>query len=265
MIEIFFGFTKNPFSKTVADKDIFMWKEFENLTGRLNYFINNDGIFLLTGSIGSGKTTALKLFSTQLNPNKYRVVYVCDTFNNKRDFYRSLLRSFDMIPPFHVDDARSMLKKHILECFFVKKIMPLIIFDEAQNMPGFIFEEIRLLSIYDYDSLNPVSFILSGHNLLKQRFANHENEALNQRVTLKYHISGMSLNETCSYITQRLTQAGSTSAIFNDSTFNKIHLASGGIPRLVNKICTSLLLSAVVNNKKIIDDLIFDQTTGEWE
>lgn len=265
MIETYFGFTKNPFSKTITDKDIFLWKDFDNLKSRFQFFLKEGGIFLLTGLIGSGKTTAIRSFSNTLNPNTHRMIYTNESFTNKRDFYRTLLRYFDITPKHYVDDSRYLLRKHLLEMSLVKKITPILVFDEAQDISGFIFEEIRLLSNFEYDSISPVSFILSGHNLLKQRINNRENEALNQRVSLKFHLTGMSLSETCAYINNRLTLAGSTGAIFSDSALNKIYEASGGIPRMINKICYSLLLSSVINGKKVVDELTFSQTTGEWE
>lgn len=265
MINTYFGFTKNPFSKAISEKDIFIFKDFENIKNRLQFFLKEGGFFLLTGMIGSGKTTALKMFASSLNPNTHRMIYINDTFTNKRDFYRTISRCLDLNAYHYIDDARYFLKKYILELFFVKKIMPIFVFDEAQNLSGFILEEIRLLSNHDYDSINPVSFIISGHNLLKQRINIHENEALNQRITMRFNISGMTLAETCSFINNKLSLAGSSSAIFTDSVLNKIYEASSGIPRMINKICYSLLLSAMANNKKIIDDLLFSQTSGEWD
>ena len=265
MINNYFGFTKDPFPKSVNNKDIFMWKDFENLKNRLLFFLKQGGIFLLSGLIGSGKTTALRTFASALNPNSHRLFYSNDSFANKRDFYRTILRGLDREPMHYVEDARYSLKKTLLDMYHVKRIIPIIVFDEAQNLPGFIFEEIRLLSNFDLDSYSPAHFIISGHNLLKQRISAHENEALNQRIFLHFHIQGMDLQGTCSYINHCLNLAGSTSAIFTDSILNKIHEVSCGIPRKINKICNALFLSAVVSGKKIIDEAVFSQSTGEWD
>jgi type II secretory pathway predicted ATPase ExeA len=265
MINNYFGFTKNPFSKHVNAKDIFKWNDFENVSDRLSYFLNDRGIFLLTGLIGSGKTTALRLFSQSINPNSYRIIYLNDTFDTKRDFYRTLLEKIDVKAPFISGDARNILRKQLLQMYFVKKISPIIIFDEAQNFNGFILEEIRLLSNFDFDSISPALIILSGHNALKQRLTLNENEALSQRITLRFHLTGMTLEETCSYLRNCLEKAGSTHAIFTDNVLNKIHETSNGVIRNINTICNNLLLSAITQNKKIVDDIIFDSSRGEWE
>ncbi|MBN1216411.1 MAG: Flp pilus assembly complex ATPase component TadA [Candidatus Lokiarchaeota archaeon] len=265
MINNYFGFTKNPFLKHVNTKDIFNWGEFENISNRLSYFLKDKGIFLLTGLIGSGKTTAIKTFSESINPNSHRIVYIHDSFDSKRDFYRTLLEKLDVNPPFIGGDARNMLRKHLLEMYYIKKISPIIVFDEAQNLNGYILEEIRLLSNFDFESIFPALFILSGHNLLKQRLALNENEALNQRITLRFHLTGMTLEETCSYMKHCLEKAGSSHAIFTDSVLNKIHESSNGVIRKINTICSNLLLSAMTKNKKIVDDLVFDTSRGEWE
>ena len=265
MINNYFGFTKNPFSKHINTKDIFNWNDFENVSSRLSYFLTDKGLFLLTGLIGSGKTTALKMFSQSINPNSHRIVYMNDSFDGKRDFYRTILEKLNVKPPFIGGDARNILRKQLLELYFIKKISPIIIFDEAQNLNGYILEEIRLLSNFDFDSISPVFIILSGHNLLKQRLALNENEALNQRIALRFHLTGMTLEETCSYMKHCLEKAGSSHAIFTDSVLNKIHETSTGVIRKINTICSNLLLSAMTKNKKIIDDLVFDSSRGEWE
>jgi type II secretory pathway predicted ATPase ExeA len=265
MINTYFGFTKDPFLKHINIKDIFKWSDFENVSSRLSYFLNDKGIFLLTGLIGSGKTTAIRAFSGSINPNSHRIIYINDSFDSKRDFYRTILEKLDIKPPFCSGDARNILRKHLLELYYIKKISPIIIFDEAQNLNGYILEEIRLLSNFDYDSISPVYIILSGHNLLKQRLSMNENEALTQRINLRFHLTGMKLDETCSYIKHCLEKAGSSSAIFTDTVLNKIYEISNGVIRKINLICNNLLLSAMTQNKKIVDDLIFDSSRGEWE
>jgi len=265
MINTYFGFTKNPFSKNINIKDIFKWNDFDNLTNRLDYFLKEKGIFLLTGLIGSGKTTTIRLFAQSINPNTHRIIYINECLDSKRDFYRTILEKMDVKPPYCAGDSRNQLRKYLLDMFYVKKVSPIIIFDEAQNLNAYILEEIRLLGNFDYDSVSPLSIILSGHNLLKQRLSLNENEALCQRITLRFHLIGMSLSESCNYIKYRLENAGSTHAIFADSVLNKIYEVTGGVIRKVNAVCMNLLISAMTKNQKIVDDNIFDSTRGEWE
>lgn len=264
MVNSYFGFTKNPFSRDVPAKEMLLWQNFENLKIRLDYFLKEGGIFLLTGPIGSGKTTALKYFASTINPNTHQVIYSASMFDSKKDFYRTILRMCGVTPSFYVGDCRNMLRKYFLDMQISKKTSPVIIIDEAQNAPGFLLEEIRLLSNFDYDSSSPVLFILSGHKLLQQRLSYHENEALRQRLTLKFQLNPFGLDETCSYIKHRLTNAGSTGAIFADSVLAKIHESSAGIPRMINKICSTLLLAGVVNEKKVIDENLFEGVKQEW-
>ena len=188
MINNYFGFTHKPFPKNISSKNMFIWKEFENLKLRLAYFLKERGLFLLTGLIGSGKTTALKHFSQSLDINAYSVIYLNFQFDSKRDFYRTILNHCNIVPSYLYGDSRNMLRKFFLEMHSVKRITPVLIFDEAQNLPGFILEEIRLLSNFDYDSVSPILIIFSGHRLLQQRMALNENEALKQRITIKYHL-----------------------------------------------------------------------------
>ncbi len=265
MFKEYFGFIQTPFSKDFSEKDAFQCKDFQNLRNRLNYFLKEGGFFLLTGPVGSGKSTALRFFSASLNPNSCQAVYLNDSFDRKSDFYRTLLSNFRIKPPFHFGECRIMLKKHLQELALVKRITPVIILDEAQNLPGFILEEIRLLSNFDYDTKSIALFILSGHKLLQQRLSGLENEALRQRISLKFNLQGLSLEETCSYIRHQLTIAGSTASLFTDSVMSKIYDESKGIPRVINRICSSLLLAAMSDSKKFVDESLFDQVQDEWK
>jgi type II secretory pathway predicted ATPase ExeA len=257
MLTTYFGFTHNPFTRDVAVEDLFRWNNFENLTTRLEHFIVEGGVFLLTGNIGAGKTTALRAFAHTLNPNRYRVIY-------SKDFYSAILTHLGVTPSHFAGTSRRILRKLLQELAVTKKQMLIIILDEAQNLPAFIFEEVRLLLNSEFDSQSLVHFIISGHTLLQQRMTLHENEALRQRISLKFHIHGLSLEESCSYIHQRLEMAGSSTQIFTDSVLAKIHEQSRGIPRLINKISYSLLLAAQATEKKIIDDIIFELAKNEW-
>ena len=200
MITHYFGFTTMPFLKDIPPKDMFSWKEFENLNQRLGYFLKEGGIFLLTGLIGSGKTVALKYFAHSTNPNSHHIIYLNCMFDTKKDFYQTILKECGVNPSFFTGDCRSMLKKYILDMHYTKRLTPILIFDEAQNLPGFLIEEIRLLSNFDFDSSSPLLIILAGHKLLQQRMAMHENEALRQRLTLRFHLQGLNLEDTCAYL-----------------------------------------------------------------
>ncbi len=265
MLNQYYGFIRTPFSRDISEKEAFLWKDFENLRHRLKYFLEEGGFFLLTGPVGSGKSTALRFFTSSMNPNTHQSVYLNIAFDKKQDFYRTILSEFQVRPVYSSGECRNILKKTLRELAMIKKITPVIILDEAQNLPGFILEEIRLLSNFDFDTRSLVNFIFSGHKLLMQRFAGLENEALRQRITVKFHLEGMLLEDSCGYIRHHLNIAGSTAAIFTDSVISKIHDESSGIPRIINRICTTLLLAAMSNGKKIVDDLIFDQAKSEWK
>jgi type II secretory pathway predicted ATPase ExeA len=264
MFTTYFGFTHNPFTKHVPAEALFRWKDFENLTTRLKHFVTEGGVFLLTGNIGAGKTTALRAFAQALNPNTHRVVYTNDILDSRKDFYSALLTLFGVTPSHYAGTSQRILRKHLRELAMVKKQMPIVILDEAQNLPAFILEEVRLLMNSEFDSESLVHFILSGHKLLQQRMSLHENEALRQRITLKFHVHGLSLEETCAYVYHRLETAGSSHEIITDAVLAKIHEQSRGIPRMINKICYALLLAAWASEKKIIDDTVFDMAKNEW-
>jgi type II secretory pathway predicted ATPase ExeA len=264
MLTTYFGFTHNPFTRNIDVEKLFKWNDFENLATRLKYFIVEGGVFLLTGNIGAGKTTALRAFTQTLNPHSHRVIYSNDILDSKKDFYAAILTHLRVTPSHYAGNSRRILRKHLQELTLSKKQMLIVILDEAQNLPAFILEEVRLLLNSEFDSQSLVHFIISGHKLLQQRMSLHENEALRQRITLKFHMHGLPLEDTCAYIHHRLENAGSSAQIFTDPVLAKIHEQSRGIPRIINKICYSLLLAARATEKKIIDEVIFDLAKNEW-
>jgi len=264
MLTTYFGFTHNPFTRHLPVNTLFGWKDFENLATRLKHFISEGGVFLLTGNIGAGKTTALRAFAQTLNPNTHRIIYTNDMLDSRKDFYSAVLTHFGVTPSHFAGTSRRILRKYLQELTMAKKQMPIIILDEAQNLPAFILEEVRLLLNSEFDSRPLVHFIVAGHKLLQQRMSLHENEALRQRVTLKFHIHGLSLEDTCGYVHHRLETAGSSHELFSDTVLAKIHEQSRGIPRMINKICYTLLLAACANEKKIIDENIFEMAKSEW-
>ncbi len=265
MLKEYFGFTSKPFAGFIKEVELFGWKEFNSLKSRLEYFLSERGIFLLTGAIGSGKTTALRQFAMSLNPNIHFMAYSNQALESKKDFHRTVSTLLGIKPLFYLGDCRNQLRQHIQELYFVKKITPILVLDEARDLPGYVLEEIRLLSNFDFESQNPILIILSGHKLLRQRMASLENEALRQRVTIRYHMEGLDLEECSGYIRHRLNLAGSTAAIFSDQVLPKIFEESGGVIRIINRICTALLLAAETYGKKFADEALFSKTQEEWK
>jgi type II secretory pathway predicted ATPase ExeA len=264
MLTTYFGFTHNPFTRNTPVEKLFRWSDFENLATRLKHFIVEGGVFLLTGNIGAGKTTALRAFAQTLNPHSHRMIYTNDILDSRKDFYSAILTQLGVTPSHFAGTSRRILRKHLQELAISKRQMLIVILDEAQNLPAFILEEVRLLLNSEFDSQTLIHFIISGHKLLQQRMSLHENEALRQRITLKFHMHGLALEDTCAYIHHRLDEAGSSAQIFTDSVLAKIHEQSRGIPRMINKICYSLLLAAQATEKKIVDEVIFDLAKNEW-
>jgi type II secretory pathway predicted ATPase ExeA len=254
MFEPFFGFEKTPFQKDVPVGKLFVTPAYEELVSRLKYTAEKRLFALITGEVGSGKSTALRKLLELLNPNKYRVIYISDSALTPRHFYWESLRQLGCEPKFNRGQAKRQLHQVILDLAENERKTPVIIIDEAHLLDKEMLEEMRFLLNFRMDSYNPLSLILVGQPELKRVLQLQVYEAIAQRVNLRYHLPPMDRQESKEYVCHHLKVAGATSSIFTDDALDVIYEYSGGIARKINNVCLACLLSASASQKRLIDD-----------
>ena len=132
--------------------------------------------------------------------------------------------------------------------------IPIIIFDEAHFLKNENFWELQIISNFNLDSTDPAIFILIGQPHLKDRLLSPLHQAFYQRITLKFHLSPLSKDETNSYIQHHLKYAGATSVLFNPNAISAIYQASNGIPRVINSIALNALTIGALESKEAISE-----------
>lgn len=254
MIKSFFNLKNHPFTKDIDSKNVFVSSAFKELSSRLDYMKKNRGLMLLTGESGTGKTLALRTFAESLNANLYSLIYIPLTTISQIEFYRQLnLKLTGQMLGRKVDLFNS-IQRSVKDLVINQKKVPVIFIDEAHLLKTENFYEIQIILNFDMDSTNPLLFILAGQPHLRDKIAQPVHISLNQRFSLKFHLTPLDKPETKDYIKHRLSIYGSKKDIFSDSAFEAVFQNTGGIPRIIDNLASKALTLAAIQRKNTITE-----------
>lgn len=263
MIKAFFGLISFPFKKDVDD--IFLSCQLDYLKKRCAHFLETQGLALITGEIGSGKTTFTRHFLGGLNPDTYRFFYLSQTPRSPRAFFKILAAELGLKPSLFLEDIAAQVKTTLSDIYHKQRAEPIIIVDEAQNLSDSVLEEIRLLTNFKMDSKNYLSILLLGHPVLKARLKLAPYAAFKQRLAFNYHLTGLEQDELKPYVLHRLKLAGRTATLFTDEALALIFNYSKGLPRVINALAHESLYQAATQEKTMIDEAIVERIVQEWD
>ncbi|MEI6703611.1 MAG: XrtA/PEP-CTERM system-associated ATPase, partial [Deltaproteobacteria bacterium] len=260
----FFNLTCKPFDLIPNPEFMFLSKTHKKAITYLDYGIRERaGFVLLTGEVGSGKTTIIR---EMINKHLERVVLakVFNTNVNSLQLLSMINEDFDL--PVHGKDKIELLRdlNHFLVEQYGKRNQPLLIIDEAQNLSLETLEEIRMLSNLETSDSKLLQIFLVGQPELRNLLAKPELRQLRQRISIHCNLTPLNRQEVEEYIFHRLQVAGNRDAVrFAPQALDLIFVYSGGIPRLINIICDFMLLAAFAEglhdvSEEIIRDIIGD-------
>jgi general secretion pathway protein A len=213
-----------------------------------------DGFVVITGDIGSGKTTLIESFLEDI-PDDVVLAHLSQTQLSPVEFLQALLVEFGF-EPFRMRkvELMSLLKDFMVEQYAAGKKLLLVI-DEAQNLSRRVLEEIRMLAGIEAQKEKLLRIILAGQPELANKLNSPRLEQLSQRVRLRFNLTALSKREMRQYIEHRLEVAGAQGRnIFSDESFDTVFRYSGGVPRLVNVLCDTAMLCAFAEDKNTIDN-----------
>ena len=255
MFQEFYGFSTLPFSRTIATKDLFPTASQKELGARLAYLVRERGFGLVTGEIGSGKFTAVRAFAANLDFNRYLVVYLANPTTGITGLYRDLLLQLGVEPPFSKPRLVARIRSALDDLNANKHRAPVIVLDEAHLLTQPMLEQLRLLFSDKMDSQSLATVVLVGHPDLRRTLHLTIHEAFTQRLTVRYHLGPLDLQETIGYVKHQAQVAGyKTGTLFTDDALQRIFEYTKGIPRRINQVCTTALMAGLIDQKSVLDE-----------
>jgi type II secretory pathway predicted ATPase ExeA len=255
MFQEHYGFTSLPFSKNIPTKDLFPTDEQKEITGRLTYLVHERGFGLVTGEIGSGKSTVVRTFSAGLDANRYLVIYLANPTTGMTGLYRDLLYSLGHEPPYTAARMVARIRLALTDLQTTKRRFAVIVLDEAHLLTQPMLEQFRLLCSDKMDSESLATLILVGQPSLRQTLHLSVNEAFQQRLAVRAHLGPLDLQETLGYVRHHVKIAGYPGpTLFSDDAVQRIFEYTKGIPRRINQLCTTALMAGMLDRKQILDE-----------
>jgi general secretion pathway protein A len=248
-----YGLQKKPFD--ITSNPDFLWlgpKHQEALSTLENGIMESRGLVLLTGEVGTGKTTLINAFS-KINNVATIIVTIPDPDLDTIDFYNFLGDEFELDRKFTSREDFIYHFKGFLLRAYATYTKVLIIIDEAQRLNSVLLEEIRHLSAIKIAGRRLLKIFFVGQTEFNDILMDEENAAVREEIVAGYHIEPITLDETHRYLSHRIQVAGAENSIFDDQAIKRIHTLSQGFPRLINIICDHALLNGYVKGIHQID------------
>ncbi|MFK7912793.1 MAG: AAA family ATPase [Pseudomonadales bacterium] len=260
-----FNLKQEPFSIAPDPSFLYLSDGHREALAHLHYGFTHGGFVMITGEVGTGKTTLLRNLVKQ-TPEDLDVAFVL----NPRLTVKELLQTVcdELGIPYDADKNLSVkqyidrLNRHLLRTHQQHRSTVLII-DEAQNLSPAVLEQIRLLTNLETDERKLLRIILLGQPELGEMLARQELRQLAQRITARYHLAALTREETLAYISHRLTKAGGNPQLFAPKAMNQLYRISKGIPRLINVVADRSLLGAFVQGESRVDALTVQRAARE--
>ena len=267
MYKTFFGLRENPFNANPDPRYLFLTREIQEALAGLAYGIKNrKGFILLTGEVGTGKTTLLNRLLDWLNLEDVATAYIFNSQLNVTQLFDFIMADFGI-------SCESRDKSHVLMRLnqwllqrYRDRKTSVIIVDEAQNLSLEVLEEIRLLTNFETASEKLLQIVLSGQPELEEKLRDPRLRQLRQRITMRCRTKPLSYEELTGYIAERLRIGGANGTpIFSPEATQAIYKYSRGIPRVANLLCEHALINAFVDQKRPVPQRAVEEAATEFE
>jgi general secretion pathway protein A len=252
-----------PFQISPDPRFLWLGQKHKEALAVLKYgVLNNQGFLLLTGDVGTGKTTLINALVNSLGPETL-FINVTDPRLDKLNFFRFVAHSFGLEAKLSTKFDFLISFKNFLHKAHDSKKNVLLIIDEAQKLSLDSLEEIRLLSNLERQDTKLLNVFFIGQKEFNDTLVRPECRALRQRITNVHNIEALNEKETLEYVKYRLSVAGTQRQVFTDKALKKIHAFSRGYPRLINIICDRALLDGYSMDLQTIDHKIINESARE--
>lgn len=265
MYESFYGFNEKPFEMTPDTRYFYPSEQHTDALNHMVYAIEERrGFVVITGEIGSGKTTLSRVLFQKLD-RLTKTAIIRNTNLSAKDLVALTLEELEI--PYKPGSTKTSLIG-LLNEFLIEQLRNngnvVLLVDEAQNLTPRVLEEVRMLSNLETETEKLIQIVLMGQPELKAKLWLKGLTQLRQRVTLYYHLGPLDAEETSGYVRHRLQVAGANGApVFQHGALSKIYQYTRGVPRLVNGLCDRALLTGYVNDTKVINEQMVAEAAEE--
>jgi general secretion pathway protein A len=267
MYKKFFGLKENPFNVNPDPRYLFLTQNTQEALACLTYGIETrKGFILLTGEVGTGKTTLVNKLLEWLHKERVSTAFVFNPRLSVSQFFDFMMADFG-IPCDSRQKGQMLMKLNqwLLERYQAGERAVLIV-DEAQNLSPQMLEEIRLLTNLETSTEKLLQIVLAGQPELEQKLNQPQLRQLRQRITLRTKTRQLTLDETQGYIQERLRIAGAENVdLFSPEAIAAIHSYARGIPRVTNLLCEHALVSSFVDQKNPVPPEIVDEVAHDFD
>jgi type II secretory pathway predicted ATPase ExeA len=266
MYRSFFGIRSLPFGSSPDPRFLYVMPQIRETLACLQYGIAaRKGFVVMTGEVGTGKTTLLKTVLSTFSKGRVSTAFVFNPRLDVLDFLEFVLTDFGIEPTNRTKSGMLIqLNRWLVERYREHGVCVIVV-DEAQNLSWELLEEIRLLTNLETSSEKLVQIVLSGQPELEEKLRNPAVRQLRQRVSLWCKTRPLTSEETHAYIAERLHIAGASEPVLTAEAIQLVHHYSKGIPRLINLICEHSLVSAYVEQVKPVPARIIQDVTSELD
>jgi len=265
MYNEYFGFKEAPFSIAPDPRYLYMTAQHRDALAHLVYGLNSEGgCILLTGEVGTGKTTICRCLLEQI-PDQANVALVLNPKVSEIELLETICDELKIDYP----DSNNSVKTYTdrIYGFLIesnrKNEKTVLIIDEAQNLDSKVLEQLRLLTNLETNQRKLLQIIILGQPELLDILATSEMRQLAQRITARFHLQPLTKYEVKAYVSHRLAVAGQNIQLFPEKSIKLLYKLSNGVPRLINIICDRALLGAYVENQYAVNPVIIKKAAKE--
>ncbi len=258
MYKSFFKLQASPFGTSPDPRFLYMMPHTREVLACLEYGISaRKGFTVLTGEVGTGKTTLLRRALSSFRDRRIATSFVFNPRLDVLDFLEFVLTDFGVVPTTRTKSGMLLqLNRWLIERFRMEETCVVVV-DEAQNLSWDLLEEIRLLTNLETSSEKLLQIVLSGQPELEEKLKHPSVRQLRQRVSLWCRTQPLTEMQTHAYVAERLRIAGASWTIFSQDALERVHRYSRGIPRLINLVCEhSLIVAFVEQIKQVTPDMV---------
>ena len=260
----YYGFKKNPFGKYVEVDEVYRSNDYIQIYNRIQNVLECEGIGIITGKSGSGKTTAVKSFIKN-QKERCKFIFIQGSQMSVFDFYHSICNALNVkISDCHKIRIIEEIQRELVE---LKKngIRIMVILDDAHELPSSILQELRIFYDYGLEEDASIALLIVGHTSFRRTLKKEKYETLHNRIIANYDCNGLDYNEIKEYIQKRIKDAGIREELLDERNYININSYSERNPRKINTLMNTLLLIGCVEETKRFDTQMIKRAKEEME